>query len=236
MKAFQFGRLVGLVLLVAIAEPATASAAESGNWYGAVAGSISLRDDASGTIANAPVPGRTVVTENPFEIGGGGQAALGRRFGRYRLELEGGYIRDSQDRYISLTPPTGSIVADVTETTWRGMVNAYVDFPAKLATLAKPVELYLGGGLGYAHTDLKFIGPRAPFPTEPPRLLIDDSDGRFAYQAMAGLAVPVARRLKATVQYRWFGTDQFNGHDTRGQPITREMQGSNVDVGLRLSF
>lgn len=226
----SFRLALALVPAFATLWGAEAHAQQRGDWYAAVSGSLTSREDADGTIANAPAPGSTVLTKSPFEPGIGGQFAVGRRFGSLRLEVELGYTRDSQDRYQAIVPPTGQIFADVTEERIRGMVNGYVDFD--MGTI-KP---YLGAGLGYASTDLLFVAPRAPFPTEQPRSLIDDSDGGVAWQAIAGFAAPLNDRIDVTVQYRWLDAGTFEAVDSRRERITRDTHGGNVDVGLRMSF
>ncbi|MBI1365516.1 MAG: outer membrane beta-barrel protein [Alphaproteobacteria bacterium] len=219
----------GILLCSALTLAAVSARADDG-WYSAIGGSVSLRQDADGAIVNAPAPGMTVRTKNFFEPGLGGQVALGRRFGSFRLEGEVGYTRDTQRSYEAVVPATGRIFADVTESTLRLMANAYWDFSMK------GVQPYLGAGLGYASTHLDFVAPRAPFPTEQPRQLIDDRAGSFGYQVMAGIAVPVSDRVSLTAQYRWFNAGKFKGQDLRAEGATYDHAGSNVDVGLRFSF
>ena len=78
--------------------------------------------------------------------------------------------------------------------------------------------------------------PRRRAPNAPPSQILDIKDTRFAWQAMAGVAVPVVRRLALTAQYRWFDGGTFHGEDSRGQRATRTLHGSNVALGLRLGF
>jgi len=204
--------------------------AQTGDWYIAGGASLSLREDASGEISNAPVPGSTVRIENEFNTGYGAQAAIGRQFDRFRIEAELGYTRDRQDTYTAIVPPTGEIPADVEETTTRAMLNAYVDFPAGRLTP------YVGAGVGYAWTALEFVAPRAPMPAEPPRTLIDDSDESFAYQLIGGAALAVSDRVALTLQYRWFDAGDFEARDTRGEPVRRDHAGHNIDFGVRVQF
>lgn len=221
--------LLGLSAL-AVGFTGAAAAQEPSGWYVAASGTLSLREDTEGTIANAPTPGSTVRTNNTYEPGFGGQFAFGRAFGQFRLEAEAGYARETQDTYTAVTPATGRIFADVEEETFRLMLNGYVDFDAGT------VKPYLGAGVGYASIDLLFVGPRAPLPTEQPRLLIDDSDGGLAWQVMAGASVPLNDRASFTLQYRWFDGGEFEGVDTRNEAIRREHAGHNIDVGLRLTY
>lgn len=214
----------------ALLMPAAANAQDSEGVYGSISATISQLQDTKGTIANAPLPGSTVRTENSFGTGIGGQAALGYDFGNFRLEGEIGFARDKQDSYVAIVPPTGKIPADVKQKSLRGMINAYADFGKG------PIRPYVGAGVGLVRVKLDFFGPRAPFPTEPPRQLIKDSDTRFAYQLIGGLAVPVSERAAITLQYRWLDAGTIKPLDSRNEIVTRDHKGHNVDLGLRLNF
>lgn len=226
-------KLIALSAILAattgLAAPANAQATASG-WYVAAAGTLSLREDTSGTIANAPAPGSTVRIENSFEPGFGGYAALGRSFGEFRIEGELGYSRDTQDSYTAVIPPTGHIPADVEEETTRAMINGYWEFGSGAWSP------FIGAGVGFARTELLFVAPRAPAPTQQPARLIDDSDEGFAYQLMGGVEVALNDRTALAVRYRWFDGGDFEGVDTRGEAVTRENAGHNIDVGLRFQF
>lgn len=219
-----------VISLLGLAAVGAARAEEPQRWYATAGGTVSLLGTKEGTIANAPMPGLTIQLEEPYDPGVGGYFALGRDFGRIRIEGEIGYARNIARRYTAIVPPTGEIFADIEAQTLRTMANAFLDF--RLGGL----EPYIGAGVGYAWSDLLVIAPRAGFPTEQPRLLIDDGDSGFAYQAMAGVAVPVNERLRFTIGYRWFDEGRFVGVDGRNEEITRERGGHNFDAGLRWSF
>jgi len=203
---------------------------EGEGWYGTVGASVSARGTERGTIANAPTPGQTVELEEHYDPGIGGWAAIGRDFGRFRLEGEVGYSRDTANRYTTIVPANGEILGDIETQSIRAMVNAYVDFSVG------GLEPYVGAGAGYAWSDLEVNAPRAIFPTEQARRLIDDQDDGFAYQLMAGVAVPASDRLRVVLGYRWFDEGRFEGVDGRGQRITRERGQHNVDLGIRWAF
>lgn len=207
-----------------------ANAQESEGFYGSAAVSISQLQDTEGTIANAPLPGSTIRTQNSFGTGFGGQAALGYDFGRFRLEAEVGFARDKQNDYVAIVPPTGRITADVKQDSLRGMANAYFDLGDG------SIQPFVGAGMGVARVKVDFFGPRAPFPTEPPRQLIQSSDTRFAYQLIAGVAVPVGGKAAVTLQYRWFDAGTLAVLDSRNEIVTRDHGGHNVDLGVRFHF
>lgn len=200
------------------------------SWYVAATGDVSFLNATGGTIANAPTPGSTVVTQNPIKTGWGGGLAVGRGFGPFRVEGEVGYTRNTQSRYVSIVPATGSITADVKDDAIRGMVNGYYDLAWGR------LRPYVGAGVGAARIDIDFFAPRAPFPTEAPRQLIKNGQTRFAYQLMTGVAVPVSKRLALTAQYRWFDAGTVDTTDLRGQQTTRDHAGHNLDLGLRFKY
>lgn len=219
-----------VVLLGSAASSSSMAANAADGWYVSAAATISLLNDTSGTIANAPTPGSTVRLENPLKTGYGGQFALGHSFGSFRVEGEFGYTHNTQDQYTAIVPPTGSIKADVKDDALRGMVNGYYDFSYGSITP------YVGAGVGVARVDINFFAPRAPFPAEASRQLIKDGDTRFAYQLMAGIAVPLSDDVAFTVQYRWFDAGTVEARDVRGEGITRDHAGHNVDIGIRLGL
>jgi opacity protein-like surface antigen len=231
-------KLVCIILAggAAVILPAVANAQEDtkaqkpGGWYVSASATVSILNDTDGTVANAPMPGSTVRTQNPLETGFGGQIALGRAFGPVRLEGEFGYTRNKQDRYVAIVPPTGAIPADVKDDAIRGMVNGYYDFSYGR------FQPYVGAGAGVARINIDFFAPRAPFPSEPPRQLIKNGETRFAYQLISGVAVPVGEKAALTLQYRWFDAGTVKTNDERGQETTRNHAGHNVDLGLRVRF
>jgi OOP family OmpA-OmpF porin len=218
------------VLGAAAACPVAASAQDASGWYVSGAGSITMLNGTDGTIANAPAPGITVRTQNEFETGFGAQVAVGRDFGRFRLEAELGYTQDHQNHYVAVAPPTGRIPAYVDQNAARAMLNGYVDLTDGT------VQPFLGAGAGVVRIHHRFFAPRAPFPTEAPRELINDNDTRFAYQLMAGLGIRVAPTVMLTAQYRWLDAGRFHGLDSRGERFERDHRGHNLDLGVRLRF
>jgi opacity protein-like surface antigen len=112
------------------------------------------------------------------------------------------------------------------------MANAYFDLPVRNL----PVRPFLGAGVGGADVHVTAIASRPFGPPMPPTTLIDDRVSGFAWQLMAGAAVPITRRLSLTAQYRWFDADTLTGHDARGQRFTTHIAGHNLDVGLRWRF
>lgn len=212
------------------APPAQANGPEG--WYVAGGVTASFLNSPRQTVANAPTPGSTLRVTNNVDTGFGWQVEVGRAFNRVRIEAEIGRTENDPHSYTVTSPvslantiqQTGEFAAT------RFIANGYYDF------LDGTVRPYIGVGAGVAHVHVVTIAPRAPFPTEPPRTLIDDSVSHFAWQAMAGASMRIARQLAITAQYRWFDAGTVYGHDMRGQRFTETMRGHNIDVGLRFTF
>ncbi|WP_426032609.1 outer membrane protein [Caulobacter sp. DWP3-1-3b2] len=94
----------------------------------------------------------------------------------------------------------------------------------------------MGGGIGDAtvHVTTKASKPFGP-PTAPVQL-IDDHVHGFAWQAVAGVAVPLSPRWELTAQYRYFDAGTLHGDDTRGEDFQTKIHGHNVDLGVRFAF
>ena len=225
-KVHMMGSTLMVLLAAAQAEAQTAG----DGWYVAGAVTRSFLNDADQTIFNAPRPGSTVELTNEIQDGWGGQIAVGRSFGRLRGEAEVGLTDNDSDRYLVTAPFTATVPQEGKQDATRLMANLYFD------VLDGPVQPYVGAGIGVAEIDVRVFGPRAVFPAEPPRELIDDGDRRFAYQLMAGAAFWVSPSVALTGQYRWFDAGTVGGLDSRGERFVRDHDGHNVDVGVRFRF
>lgn len=104
------------------------------------------------------------------------------------------------------------------------MLNGLFDVPAW-----SRVRPYIGGGAGWAHVDTgKLKGGGINFS--------DSSDDVFAYQAIAGLAFPLEKRLTLTLDYRYFATEKARFKDVLGNGFESDFASHNVLIGLRYSF
>lgn len=210
---------------------ACAQAAPDGDhFYASGAISASFLGDSRTEVENAPVPGATIVTKHIIDNGWGGSVALGRTFGPGRIEAELGLADNDGDTYKTVSPFQNEVDTDTRLNSTRLMLNGYFD------VLRGRVTPYVGAGVGMARIHYRVFAPRAPFPTESPRQLIDDKDSKFAYQLMAGASVAVSPRLALTGQYRWFNAGNFEGQDARGEGFRARYRGHNLDLGVRLSF
>lgn len=226
MKHFLSGTAT-LAAAIALASPAYAREDTDG-WYLAAAGSVSLLDDSHTSIVNLPIPPGHAETVNKMNTGYSFQAAIGRRIGNARVEIEGGYSHNKSDHLFVIVPPNGRIASEGGHKAWRLMANGYYDFGTGR------LRPYLGAGAGYADIKARLFAARALFPNEPPRLILDDHKGEFAYQAMAGAAYEIVPGLSLTAQYRWLSAGKVHFRDLGGIEHIREHHGHNIDIGIRV--
>jgi opacity protein-like surface antigen len=229
----RFGIAIsGAAVMGAALSAAPAQAQAQQGWYLAGGATASFLNDPHQTVANAPMPGSTLSVVNNVDTGFGWHLEFGRAFRHFRLEAEIGRTKNDPHSYTVISPASlaNTIRQKGEFAAMRYTANGYFDF------LDGPVRPYVGAGAGVARVHVVTIAPRAPFPTETPLTLIDDSVSHFVWQVMAGVSVPVARQLAVTAQYRWSDAGTVRGQDMRGQRFTETMRGHNIDVGLRFTF
>lgn len=209
-----------------------AQVAEQDHWYVAGAVTGSALDKPRQTIANAPTPGSTLHVTNDVDFGWGGQAEVGRSFGPVRIEAEVGRTTNKSKSYMTTSPIQITLPQKGANNAWRYMANAYFDLPqGKL-----PARFFVGGGIGATHGHVATFAAPARAPMAPPSQLMDFGQTVFAYQLMGGFSLKLTPDLALTTQYRWFDAGVIKGRDSRGERATRDMAGSNIDVGLRFLF
>ncbi|MBV1798025.1 OmpA family protein [Siccirubricoccus sp. G192] len=195
--------------------PAMASAQPvTGLYLGAGAG-VNWRENPSdinlsgGTFG---LPQNVTVTNagnTSAKTGWGGVLSLGWGFGNgVRAEIEGNYRENEIDkiRGFGLAPFNG---VGGFQRSYGVMANVFYDFDlANFGLGTSIIQPYIGGGVGYVWTDWHNVrGNSSPTGA---RFFADDSDGQFAYQAIAGVAAPLTwlgvTGLSLTAEYRFFGT------------------------------
>lgn len=196
---------------------ASSTNAAAENWY--------LRADVGATLDGA------ADIESPGAIGGKASldaaalASLGLGYGfseDWRVEMALAWSKSDLDA-ASMLDAGGSATSSAL------MANAYRDFPLAGASL------YIGAGAGVALTEIEgeFTPPLNP-------LSIDDSDITFAYQLMAGVAVPLGSQAKLDIGYRYFVTPGFKdaARTAIGEtfPVTADVSRHIVTAGLRWDF
>lgn len=149
-----------------------------------------------------------------FDPGFAGVLALGWGFGNgLRLEVEGSYRRNDIDTVrllgIGATDLQRAGVPAIqggNQTSYGVMANVVFEATGNdlILRYARP---YIGGGLGYVWTSWNDVRLGIPNLGD---VRVDDTSGRFAYQAFVGAAFPIhaVAGLAITAEYRFLGTSQ----------------------------
>jgi len=229
-----------LLVTALFAVPAAAAAQPiSGLYIGAGVGAdLPQNTRASQTLPSMPGAGHLRLEQN---LGVTGLASIGYALGNgWRFEIEGDFGRNGIDK-LARTPFPAATSGNVRN--YGAMANALYDMDIGLPWLYP----YLGAGAGYqwTHVDgLSVTQAGGPF-----HLGVDDTTGTFAWQAMAGLGIPIPRvpGLSATVEYRLMGIlggDKFDGSATLAgstAPVPAQLKlGNRYDhellIGVRYAF
>jgi outer membrane protein OmpA-like peptidoglycan-associated protein len=187
--------------------------------------------------------------ETRQDTGWGGVGSLGWGFGNgVRLEIEGNYRQNEVDKIGGFGGPRVTSAfrnngGDIRQ--YGAMANIFYDLVIPRFPL--PVQPYIGGGVGYVWTEYDGVrGTRQPGGSN--SIVIDDTDGRFAWQGIAGVAYPIAAApgLALTLEYRYMGTlePKLDGRvvNPAGATVSRgtfkadPAENHSVMIGLRYAF
>lgn len=138
--------------------------------------------------------------EFQFNIG----LAAGMKQGAYRGEVEFNCGRlTSKKLKVNAKDNNHEITNKKTGGIMRAMVNGYYDF--HMDSMATP---YAGVGVGYAFATHKYTNVKKAIDTN-----------MFAYQAMFGVQLAVAKNVNVNVEYRFFGSakTEFASKDVFGK-------------------
>jgi opacity protein-like surface antigen len=174
MKNAMFAAAVLSAGLVAIAGSASADMLSRDGLYATVKGGVTQPQDQSFGVE--------------YDTGFTAGAALGKKFGNYRAEIEGIYEESDTDGGAGKTEFSGA------------MVNGYYDF--KNSSFFTP---YVGVGAGYGH--LRYHSDVAGVNSV--------SEDTLAYQGIAGVGYELNPCWTLTGEYRYVGTTE--AADTRYQ-------------------
>lgn len=161
--------------------------------------------------------GSGVNSEAKFDNGTVLGLAIGHAYGNgWRMEAEVSR-RDNDVKSVSGVSGTGDVTSHAL------MLNGYYDFPA-----VSGITPYLGLGAGYAliDADVSPVGGSR----------IDDSDGTFAWQAIAGLALPLSNVLDLTADLRMFTAQDPSFNLVSGGSVDGEYRDTSFLIGLRWRF
>ena len=174
-----------------------------------------------------------------------GVGSIGWGFGNgFRAEIEGNYRNNSVDTVV--LSGRSAFSAGGTIHQYGVMANALYDIHQLNLGGFVP---YVGVGAGYVWNDWRNVRGSSALPGRVGSVRIDDRDGRFAYQAIAGVAYnlsSVAPGLSLTAEYRFMGTleNKLDGTLSLSGPgggttrIQAEGESFNhsILVGLRYAF
>ncbi|WP_043358563.1 OmpA family protein [Belnapia sp. F-4-1] len=177
-----------LLAATVLALPVAAQAQPVSGLYIGAGGGLNIHQDSNNNGARTKFD----------DIGAVGLASIGWGFGNgLRAEIEGSY-RTNDIR--SITSNGGAVRGNSGYLrNYAAMANVLYDF-----NLGLPIVPYLGVGVGYGWVDVDKANIAGP---DGSRYRIEDTDGRFAYQGIAGAAfnLPVPG-LALTAEYRFYGT------------------------------
>lgn len=257
-------KFVGASCAMALALGALAPVANAQDWYasGSVGGVFLEDSDNSGafssdftTGAGTTIPAGTVLPAGTplgwtteFDSGYAVSAAIGRRFGAFRGEIELAYQSNDVDTHAGVTAlgipldaedagvlitgspnlgvTVGDLVADArgsVDTTFL-MANGYYDFD-----IGGPFRPYVGAGVGVGMVGVDYSPSDVP--------IVDDDDTVFAYQAMLGASYEVSADMELFAQYRYRATNDVETDVSLfDATLDIENRASLVEAGLRFRF
>ena len=149
-----------------------------------------------------------------FFGGPSAEASVGYGFGDgFRVELEGDYMNNNFDR---TTFTFAQYKSTGHEQKYGGFVNGYYDFALTMLPMVTP---YVGAGVGYQIVNATNYTAGPVFVSQP--------RGSFAYQGIAGLAIPITPvpGLDVTVEYRFIGltgSEKYHGN-AFGVPVSYKL-------------
>ena len=136
-------------------------------------------------------------------------------FDNFRIEAELAHRENNADNF------NGDVSANSL------MGNVFYDIPVSLG----PIKPFVGLGLGAARVKADTLALGGALGT------VNDTDNAWAYQAIIGLAAPIAENLSLLLDYRYFSTfDDLSYRTSTGVNGKGEYENHAVMVGLRWSF
>jgi OmpA-OmpF porin, OOP family len=241
------GILLATVAGVSIVASSQSSANHRG-WYVGLEAGVNWIDDTSVIFSRSGFSDLVIETETArsswwggsssggleFDTGWAGFATIGYGFEKnWRIELELGY-RDNDatltrtncygggDSVESIAVIEGcrtrTYDGDMTE--YTAMINVIYDVPL---TEKLDLNLGLGAGVDYVQLDLSRNG----------RTLTDESDTRFAFQAIAGLTYQLTNRLDLSLTYRYLNVSEPEFQARYKTLELEDLEKHTVTVGLR---
>jgi outer membrane protein OmpA-like peptidoglycan-associated protein/opacity protein-like surface antigen len=210
---------------------ATPAFARDGAWYvGGEFGAMIVED------IDVDIGANQNALSLDHDYGYDGGLFVGYDLGGFRIEGEVAYKKaDIKGFETTIALPgqnsatfakNGAAQGDVSALSF--MLNAMLDFGDD-----DGITGFVGGGAGMARVNMD--GPLL-FSTGTSPVAVDDSDSRFAWQAIAGVRQAISDNIDITVKYRFFNVDNlrmiaFNGQQTNARLRTHSLMG-----GLTFNF
>lgn len=192
-------RVLATAVVAMAVGTAPASAREGQPYLEVDVGALLLDDVLFETVTTRSI----VTTELQRDMGYDAAAIIGYDLGLVRLELEGSAKRAGVDQLLRTKVNRITNASVVRNLDGSGntaalsiMANALIDIGDD-----EGLQAYAGGGVGYAWIDMK-----ANADTD----FLDDSDGSFAWQALAGIRYPVSDKIDLGLKYRFFNANNVD--------------------------
>ena len=211
--------LLTATMLTAVSSVALAQGYQhpKGFYVGAALGANFLTD--------SDLSGKGINGSAEFNIGPVGLLSAGYGFGNgLRSEIELGGRTNGVDKLNgnAVTQSDGRVNA------YSAMLNLLYDI--NTGTAFTP---YIGGGIGWAFLDVNDAKRINGFS-------VDDSDNRFAYQGIVGVAYSLSPQWKLSLDYRYFATldPEFTAKNSAGTSVKvdSDYNTHSVMLGLRYHF
>jgi OOP family OmpA-OmpF porin len=193
-----------------IAVAGVASAQDSGPYLGAGLGYSILKDS---SFHNGAIDSHA-----EYDNGWGGLLTLGYRFDpNWRGEIEGGFRRND----ISKNSPG---LTQGNSEAWTGMVNVVYDI--RTGTDFTP---YIGVGGGWVKYKASGVAPTAT-------TTINDSEGNWGFQGIAGVSYDITPRTQAFVDYHYLQSKDPSVQTSSGVDAKTRYRDHLITVGFRFMF
>ena len=191
--------------------PSLALAQMPPGYYASMGGGANLN-------ADSDITGTGINISVDYDAGAMAAGAVGYKY-RSGLRVEGEFsYRDTDADSVG-----GAAGSDGDASSFGFMANVLYDFGNGR------IVPYIGAGIGLAHVGFQNITPVGGS-------VVDDSDTVFAYQGIAGVAMPLNDLVALTLDYRYFATADPDFTTDSGTGVESEYANHSIMVGLRFSF
>ncbi len=213
---------------------ATPALARDDAWYiGGEFGAMIVEDINVRFPTGAPIQVGTAQLKTEHDYGFDGGGFVGYDLGSFRIEAEVAYKRAHLEEYETGIRLPGAPVqfanrgaAGGTSSALSFMGNAMFDFGDD-----EGLQGFIGGGAGVArvkYNNQRIFSNGAPF--------LDDSDTRFAYQAIAGVRSPLTENIDVQLKYRFFNAGSLRMTAFNGQEVSSRFRSHSLLGGIIFNF